>query len=301
VAADPTLIRAGDRFYLFATNDDWGDGQGLRVLPIFASVDLVSWTYSGTVFSRLPRWKSEGSLWAPEISYRDGEYRLYYSYSRWDDPNPCIGMAGAGHPEGPWTDAGRVFCSDDVGVDNSIDPFAWHDDAGSTLIWGSFNGIYAMVLSEDGRSVTGAKTLLADNRFEGANVIFRRGYYYLFVSAGSCCEGAESTYRVYVGRSNSLTGPYVDQQGRDLRHGGGMLLLSGNDSWAGPGHNSVIADDAGNDWIVYHAIPRGNPTLPSGANRRPVHIDQLKWRESDWPYLETGLPDDRPRPGPVVK
>ena len=302
VAADPSVIRGMDgRFYLYATNDDWGDGEGLRVVPIFMSEDLVNWTYSGTVFPRIPTWKVEGSIWAPDVSVYGDEYRLYYSFSRWDDPNPCIGLARAADPLGPWTDLGKVFCSNEVGVRNSIDPFAWHDESGSTLIWGSFNGIYAAKLSDDGRRVEGDLTLIADSRFEGAYVIRHEGLYYLFVSAGSCCEGERSTYRVLVGRSDSLTGPYVDQNGKDLRNGGGMPLLSGNDVFAGPGHNSVVMDDAGREWIVYHAIPKGNPRLRSGANRRPAFIDRLRWLESGWAHVEPGTPGMERRTAPVIR
>lgn len=305
VAADPSVIRGGDgRFYLFATSDDWGDGEGTRLLPIFSSENLIEWDYAGNAFDRRPRWKSTGGgLWAPDVSFVGGTYRLYYAYSKWGDPNPCIGVAFADDPLGPWVDAGEaVFCSDDIGVENSIDPFVWHADGRSLIIWGSFYGIYAVALSENGSSVAAgaSKKRIADERFEAPYVIRREDRYYLFVSAGTCCDGASSTYRVYVGRSDSLTGPYVDAQGRDLRSGGGMLLLGGNDAWAGPGHNSIIVDDAGNDWIVYHAIPSERPMLESGANRRPALIDRLKWTSAGWPYLDHGVPDTTSRSAPVL-
>ena len=251
VAADPSIIRAPDgTFYLYATQDNWDDGQGSHYLPIFTSNDLVTWTYLKDVFLVPPNWKDSGGFtWAPDISFHDGTYYLYYAYSLWGDPDPCIGLATAAQPEGPWEDLGRaVFCSQEIGVDNSIDPFVWDEDGARTLIWGSFHGIYAVGLSEDGTQPDGEKVLLADDRFEGAYVILRDGFYYLFVSAGSCCDGANSTYTLHVGRSENLTGPYLDAEGRDLREGGGTFVVAANDVWVGPGHNSVVTDDEG-AWI----------------------------------------------------
>ncbi len=90
------------------------------------------------------------------------------------------------------------------------------------MIWGSFHGIYAISLDAAGTRPIGDKVRLADDRFEGSYLHKRGDYYYLFLSAGSCCEGAASTYTVYVGRSRNVLGPYVDSQGRDLRYGGAM-------------------------------------------------------------------------------
>jgi arabinan endo-1,5-alpha-L-arabinosidase len=304
-AADPTVIRAGDgRFYLAATQDSW-DGRLEHFLPIFASDDLVTWEFVADAFSLPPRWKEGGGfLWAPDLSYRDGLYYLYYAFSQWGDGNPCIGLATASHPAGPWQDLGRpVFCSLDIGVRNSIDPFAWHERGGSTMIWGSFNGIYAVDLDEAGTRAVGEPVLLADNRFEAPYVIRRDGHYYLFLSSGSCCEGAASTYLTWVGRSDSLFGPYLDALGRDLRYGGGEVVLFRNDDWVGPGHNAVVRDDAGDDWIVYHAISPAEPLLRNGATKRPVLIDRIEWEEG-WPVVNggdgpTASEQPAPRIGPL--
>lgn len=302
VAADPSVIRGADRrYYLYATNENWGDGAGLRVIPIFASTNLTDWAFVGTVFDELPVWKQEGSLWAPDVSFHDSTYYLYYAYSKWGDPNPCMGLATAPHPAGPWTDLDRpVFCSKEIGVGNSIDAFAWDEDGERWLIWGSFHGIYAITLSDDGTRPVGEKVRLADERFEAPYVYKRGPYYYLFLSAGTCCGGAESTYRVYAGRSRNLTGPYIDAEGRDLRKGGGSLVVQGDAHWAGPGHNAVVADDAGTAWLVYHAMPRDDARLTNGTNRREALIDPLVWSEDGWPYVEGRVPSAAPRPAPVV-
>jgi len=288
IAADPDIIRAENgSFYLYATQDNWADGSGDHYIPIFRSSDLVNWTFVEDAFSLPPAWKESGGFyWAPDISQRNGTYYLYYAYSLWGDPNPCIGLATSKSPKGPWEDLGRaVFCSEDIGVENSIDPFVWYEDGERTMIWGSFNGIYAVALSGDGTEAVGETTLLADTRFEAPYIVKRDSYYHLFLAAGSCCDGEWSTYTTYAGRSEDLLGPYLDSQGRDLRDGGGDILLSANDTWVGPGHNAVVQDDAGADWIVYHAIPRTNPRLGNGVNRRPTLIDRLEW-QNGWPKVK---------------
>jgi arabinan endo-1,5-alpha-L-arabinosidase len=301
VAADPAVLRDADgTWYLYATQDRWDDGAE-RYLPIFSSVDLVTWTYRGDAFAFPPRWKSQGFLWAPDVHVHEGSFWMYYAYSTWGDPNPCIGLATAPHPAGPWTDLGRpVFCSEDVGVRNSIDPFVWSEEGVRTLVWGSFGGIYAARLVDDGSAVEGELVRLADERFEAPYVIFRDGAYYLFLSSGSCCAGAGSTYITWVGRSEHLLGPYLDDVGRDVRYGGGRVVLFRNDAWVGPGHNAIVTDDAGRDWIVYHAVDPTRPTLRSGATRRPVLIDPIDWIEG-WPVVHDDEgPGSAPQPRPTV-
>ncbi|MEX2540355.1 MAG: family 43 glycosylhydrolase [Trueperaceae bacterium] len=288
-AADPSLLRAEDgRFYLVATQDSW-DGRVEHFLPIFVSDDLIDWEFVGDAFALPPSWKDGGGfLWAPDLSFFEGRYYLYYAYSQWGDSNPCIGLATSEEPAGPWEDLGRpVFCSLDIGVRNSIDPFVWYEGGQRTLIWGSFHGIYAVELDEPGSSPAGEPVLLADGRFEAPYLIERDGFFYLFLSSGSCCEGATSTYLTWVGRSDSLLGPYVDAMGRDLRYGGGEVVLFRNDDWVGPGHNAVVQDEDGRDWIVYHAISPGEPLLRNGATRRPALIDPIDWEDA-WPVVNDG-------------
>jgi arabinan endo-1,5-alpha-L-arabinosidase len=97
-----------------------------------------------------------------------------------------------------------------------------------------------------------------------------------------------------------LTGPYLDMRGWDLRYGGGEFVLLRNDDWIGPGHVTVVTDDAGVDWLIYHAIPPDNPRLPSGATRRPVLIDRIDWT-GGWPVVNNEeAPSAGPQPAPVI-
>ena len=152
-----------------------------------------------------------------------------------------------------------------------------------------------------GTAAVGELTKLADSNFEAAYVHERDGTYYLFVSSGSCCEGANSTYSTWVGRSEALLGPYVDDRGRDLRFGGATIVIYLNDDWVGAGHNAIATDDAGDDWIVYHAIDPTNATLRSGASRRPALIDRIEWVYG-WPVVNGGAgPSGDARPAPVIR
>ena len=308
VLADPSIIRGEDGYYYaYGTEDTWDDGS-THLVPIIRSRDLTNWEFVRDAFEAKPDWKDEGWLWAPDISrHEDGKYYLYYSYSTWGDPNPGIGVATADRPEGPFVDHGALFTSESIGVANSIDPHYVVDDDGTLyLIWGSFHGIYGIELSPDGLQTVGEKFQIAGTQFEAPYIIKRGDYYYFFGSGGSCCEGAFSTYHVKVGRAESLRGPYVDRDGRDLRDGGGTTILAANAvpdeegrQFVGPGHNAVVTDDRGNDWIVYHAIDPEDPTLLTGATKRPMMIDPLIW-EDGWPTVRLAEPGTAPQPGPVV-
>ena len=158
-----------------------------------------------------------------------------------------------------------------------------------------------MGLSDDGTAPLERPERLANDRFEVPWVFSHKGRYYLLASAGSCCEGALSTYTLYVGRSDALKGPYLDSQGRDLRYGGGDVLVYRNDAWIGPGHCATITDDAGVEWLVYHAMPSSSPRTPEGTNRRQGLLDRIVWRDG-WPVVngEDG-PSWTPQPAPTVR
>ena len=166
---DPTVIKANDGFfYLYATED-------IRNTPIYRSQDLVNWKFVGTAFTDAtrPTFEPKGGLWAPDINSINGKYVLYYSMSVWGGEWTCgIGVATSDKPEGPFTDHGKLFRSNEIDVQNSIDPFYIEENAKKYLFWGSFRGIYAIELSDDGLSVKpGAeKQRIAGTAYEGTYI-----------------------------------------------------------------------------------------------------------------------------------
>lgn len=280
---DPTVIQAPDGyFYLYAT-------ENIRNIPIHRSRNLVDWEEIGTAFTDAtrPTFEPKGGLWAPDINYINGKYVLYYSMSVWGGEWTCgIGVAMADKPEGPFTDLGEIIRSRKIDVQNSIDQYYIEDGGKKYLFWGSFRGIYGIELSDDGLSVRdgAGKKQVAGTAYEGVYIHKKGGYYYMFASVGSCCEGLKSTYTTVVGRSESLFGPYTDKQGRPMLQNHHEVLIHGNDAFVGTGHNAeLITDKNGTDWVLYHAVSRANPT------GRVLMMDPVRWVDG-WPVVKDTVP-----------
>lgn len=296
--ADPSIVRGTDGwFYAYGTENNWSVGIH-RITPIIKSKNMKKWEYVTDAFTVRPAWKTAGGIWAPDVTFINSKYYMYYSVSTWGDANPGIGLAKADLPYGPFVDQGKVLDSQSSGVANSIDPFFIQIGTGrnkkSYLFWGSFQGIYGTELSADLEAPIGAKFKIAGNAFEATYILERNGYYYFFGSSGSCCEGAQSQYHVSVARATDIKGPYLSREGKQILNDGqeGTLFLSGNPElgWVGPGHNAeIITDDRGNDFFIYHAIEVKNPLLPGGATRRPLMMDHIVW-ENEWPTIPGGKP-----------
>ncbi|MGB8601628.1 MAG: family 43 glycosylhydrolase, partial [Rhizomicrobium sp.] len=118
-----------------------------------------------------------------------------------------------------------------------------------------------------------------DGEIEGPFLFHKGDYYYLFVSTGLCCRGKNSTYRVAVGRSKDITGPYLDKAGRDMAKGGGTPLLTENKNWAGWGGQGVYTLD-GKEYVVMHAYEAADNDF------HRLKILQLNWDSSDWPSVD---------------
>lgn len=280
---DPTVIKGDDGyFYLYATED-------IRNLPIHRSKDLVNWEFLGTAFTdeSRPDFEPNGGIWAPDINNIGDKYVLYYSMSVWGGEWTCgIGCAVSDRPEGPFKDCGMMFRSNGIKVQNSIDPFYIEDNGHKYLFWGSFRGIYAIELSEDGLSLKSGSSpvQIAGTAYEGTYIHKRGGYYYMFASIGSCCEGLKSTYTTVVGRSTSLFGPYLDKKGQSMMDNHHEILIHKNDSFVGTGHNSeIVSDNAGTDWLFYHAVSVANP------DGRVLMLDKIDWIDG-WPSVEGNSP-----------
>lgn len=331
--ADPAVIRGQDGWwYAYGTTDPLRSGEGTRhLLPVSRSADLVTWEHVGDAFTEatLPTWADTdpahpAALWAPDIRYVDGEYRLYYVVTETTVApgagDSAIGVATAPTPTGPWTDAGAPVVDPRPGGSGTPDDFLWtYDpthvvgpDGTEHLFYGSYyGGLWVTELDGTGTRAVGEPVQVAvDNKFEGAYVVQRGGYWFLFASRANCCAGPTTGYSVQVGRSASITGPYVDRDGVPLlasRAGGTPVLAPNGNAWVGTGHNAVVTDLAGRDWIVYHAIDREQPYLDGtdGINRRPMLLDRLDWVDG-WPVVRAGRgasDDAQPAPaagGPAV-
>lgn len=296
VFADPTVVfyPKEKAFYAYATQDNWADGKGSRLIPIIKSTNLVNWSYVGEALSEKPNWKNKGGIWAPDINYIHKKFYLYYSFSEWGDTNPGIGLAIAEHPEGPFIDQGKILDSKSIDVPNSIDPVYTKVGKQHILIWGSFDnssnqGIHGIELNTKATAIaTGARKFkIAAGDWEAPIIHYKDGYYYFFGSKGSCCEGANSQYHMLVARSRDIKGPYLDRQGKPItERGNGTLILKGNAEIAGPGHMSkIITDKKGKDWILLHGMKKEQAKLPNGTNRRALFLEQIKWKEG-WPYID---------------
>jgi arabinan endo-1,5-alpha-L-arabinosidase len=267
---DPTMAQAGGVYYVFSTGDPAGSiGNGN--IQIRTSRNLRDWTYAGTVFASKPAWITSAlgnipNLWAPDISYFNGLWHLYYAGSSFGSNNSVIGLATTPtlDPRSPgyhWTDDGQVFRSSSSDNYNAIDPSMVTGANGSKwLVFGSFwSGIKLIGLdSVTGKPATATPTVysLAAKPFpdpeEGAGIVYHDGYYYLFVAVDTCCRGISSTYHIQVGRSASVTGPYTDASGTAMSDGGGMEVQGADAGMIGPGSPFVFAAHGGGDWFVYH-------------------------------------------------
>ncbi len=299
-APDPTIIRsAKGRYYLYSTEDS-------RHIPIYSSKDLVNWFLVGQAFSNedRPKWNTDAGagLWAPDINLINGKYVLYYSMSAWGGEWSCgIGVAVADNPLGPFKSPagtnGNLLISRSIGVQNSIDPFYIEENGRKYLFWGSFRGIYAIELTDDGLAIKpGAeKVRVAGTMIEGTYIKKHNGYFYLIGSAGSCCKGVNSTYHLVMARSADLLGPYVDKNGGRALDNHFSPLLNGSAEVAGPGHCSEIVEDAeGQHWIMYHGYTKTNV-----SDERKGFLDKVFWDADGWPYM-TGMKPSTASPSPVI-
>lgn len=329
--ADPTVLR-GQRsrdpaWLLVCTQDPLSDDDRepdgrlrFRRLPTFVSSDLVNWTYAGDAMAQAPPQATPtAGLWAPELTWVNGEYRLYYTITdvvdglspeSGCDSDSAIGVARSPSPLGPWTvEPALVVPPRRAGPGCSFhwtfDPDLLTTDDGRRLLYfGSYQGgLWVQPLDADALRAQGApKPIALSGRYEGAEVVRHGGAYWLFASSANCCNGALTGYQVFVGRATDPLGPFVDRHGAsflDGRIGGTPVLVQGANRWVGPGHNSVFTDDAGQWWTAYHAIdPKQATWAGSTLSRRPLLLDRLDWLDG-WPQVAGG-PSDTPRPAPVT-
>jgi len=300
---DPAIIRQDQTFYIFST------GQGRRgdgVIPIRCSQDLYNWSLCGYVFDRLPSWApaeipAARSAWAPDISFFNGRYHLYYSVSTFGRNDSAIGLAtnatlDVNNPDYHWQDHGLVARSRPGRDDwNAIDGHIVIEDANNVwLCWGSFwSGVKMRRIDPQTGKLSQADTILhslaarprkdplhpqpGDNAVEAPFIIRHRDRWYLFVSFDLCCRGVNSTYNIVVGRSYRVTGPYIDKAGASMLDGGGTVVLEATTAnWRGPGHPALLRERSG-DYLVFHAYH-------GVTGRSELKIATVEWPD-DWPRV----------------
>lgn len=308
IVHDPVMIQQNDTYYVFCTG--WG-------ISVWSSPDMKNWTCEKPVFDKAPEWAVEavkgfkGHIWAPDISYFNGQYYLYYSVSAFGKNTSCIGLAtnktlDPNDPEFKWVDHGKVIQSFPGKTNwNAIDPnLIVAKDGTPYLVFGSFwDGIKLAKLAPDGMSVAQDLNTLPtiasrktnpdapnppsidDNPVDaGGNAIeapfiFKKGkYYYLYASIDYCCKGPRSTYKMIIGRSTQIPGPYVDKDGKLMSRGGGSLVMKGNDDWYGVGHSGTYTFN-GKDYLIFHGYDAHDDGKPK------LIIKQLGWDKEGWPYI----------------
>ncbi len=292
---DPVLIKENSVYYLFSS------GNGVKVQ---SSIDLQNWKVEKAVFTQPPSWAVKlvpgfkGHIWAPDISYHNKLYYLYYSVSTFGKNSSAIGVAtnetlDPSSPNFKWVDHGKVIQSiSGKNHWNAIDPNIITDENGKNwMAFGSFwDGIKLVELTKDllhvdiqSRDITtiaSHKKLGAsgDNAIEAPFIFRKSGYYYLFASVDYCCKGENSTYKMIFGRSKIVAGPYLDQANVPLSDGGGTILLTGDKDWHGVGHNAVY-HTKGEDYLVFH----GYDAHDSGKSK--LRLLKLKWKNG-WPSIK---------------
>ena len=299
---DPVMAYEDSTYYLFCT------GIGIQQMT---SRDRRTWTVlPEPIMTVMPQWTGDSvpgfthHVWAPDVIRWHGRWWLAYSCSTFGKNGSAIGLLSKpslGFPV--WNDEGCIVTSRE-GRDqwNAIDPnFIIDDSDQAWMTWGSFwDGIQmvrldtTMHVAKGERPRTIARRYASrdrnvpanpTSRYAGTNAIeapfiFRHdGWYYLFVSWDYCCRGAQSNYRVAVGRSRQVDGPYLDRSGKDMRDGGGTLFLEGDKKqFEAVGHCAAYHVN-GEDIFICH----GYSIAHQGASilvQRPI-----RWTADGWPML----------------
>lgn len=296
---DPVVIEANGVYHLFCT------GMGIAH---FTSTDLENWEEADPVFPEKPAWTDEvvpefrNHIWAPDILFHDGQYYIYYSVSAFAKNTSAIGVATTKSldpdDEGyGWTDHGIVIQSHpNRDLWNAIDPNIVFDEKG--VPWMSFGSFWDGLklvrmdpsllkiaepqewhtIARRERSFELSDKNPGDAALEAPFIFKKDGWYYQFLSWDLCCRGPNSTYKVVVGRSKNVEGPYFDREGKNLFHGGGSLVVEGNENWYGAGHCSVyhFQDE---DYMFMHAYDAKDEGRPK------LMVKKIRWSDDGWPYV----------------
>ena len=288
-AHDPsTIVKCKDEYWVFCT------GRGL---PSYHSKDLRVWAPGPLVMSNAPAWEAQAvpanggrDFWAPDVIHLGDRYLLYFAVSSWGKntsaialaTNPTLDTHDARHK---WTDQGIVVQSRATNDFNTIAPAVCLDTQGK--LWLAFGSFWSGIKLIELNPATGLRisqdspmySLAVKDKIEASYIYPHDGFCYLFVNWGQCCQGVRSTYNIRVGRSVSITGPYLDKAGVDMMLGGGSLFLTTSGNFIGPGHAGIIPEGSTN-WFschFYDGTREGRPTLG---------LLPLRWDGDGWPRIQ---------------
>jgi len=268
---DPSMCKVNGTYYLYST------GSGI---PIRTSTDRVNWVAVGEIFPNGALSETDAytgssgtaaNIWAPDCSYADGKFFIYYATSSFGSEHSAIFLVSSANGLTGWTNHGLVTSTSSGSGYNAIDPHLFISGSKWYLSLGSFwSGIKLIELDPStGKPTSTAVTSISDRLTNGgaeeASWIYETGgYFYLFTSFDTCCDGTSSTYNVRVSRSTSVTGPYTDESGVLALNSGGTEILGTHGIIYGPGGQSLLVD--GDEvLLVYHYYSATTSIL--GINR----------------------------------
>ncbi|HZG25916.1 MAG TPA: family 43 glycosylhydrolase [Chitinophagaceae bacterium] len=300
---DPRIIEVkGQGYFAYATHDEFS--PTLNNILVKRSMDLVHWSESKGALISPPVWgKHCQKFWCPDIARVNGEYRIYYAAAPDTKDGMCIALATSVHPLG-FTDSGAPINKLPGSSYEMIDPCFFIDPVSHRhfLYYGSAHQPIRVVELADAGDSFISKPLEVLYPGEGTFHKLREAAfvtyqstskrYFLWVSGDN--TWAEKSYAVSVFWSSSPLGMFEPIPGDHV-------ILKPNDHWDAPGHNCVIQDAAGNDWMFYHAVDVKDRFIP-GTNifLRKMCLDRVLYTADGWPYIENSSPTFTRQKGPVV-
>jgi arabinan endo-1,5-alpha-L-arabinosidase len=184
-------------------------------------------------------------------------------------------------PDFKFTESVVVAQSENMEDCDAIDPGLLLDPTDGRL-WCSYGTYFGFIRiveldPKTGKRVEGNKAIDIAIDCEASDLMYKDGWYYLLGTHGTCCDGSNSTYNIVVGRSKKVTGPYLDNMGRDMIKGGGKMVVNATDRLIGPGHFGRFVVENGVEKVSMHY----EADLNQGG-RSVLGIRPLIWKNG-WP------------------
>jgi len=308
---DPTVLRLPDgSFVAFATE---GGGANIQCAT---SPDLVTWTLQPDALPMLPSWACSDChrSCAPDVHHRDSRFYMYFlAYENSTRRRNCIGVATSDSATGPYVATDQPIVCDGPGV-TAMDPRVLeHEDGNAYLYYGShrdpimvsqLDATWTRLSRNSGIIPTIVPDTSSFGRVAEAPWVYRYrvGKLTMLYSGAQCC-GPSAHYAVMVARATHPLGPW-EKMGPS--GDASVVLMSNGNRVTNPGHNAVVTDDAGTDWLLYHA--NEGPQCNQSYCPRKLYLDRLFYNrsannsgpvsEDDWPW--TDGPSYHPMDAPIL-